>query len=200
MTLIKKNPKTLDSWEKLQSNFNNLSQKKLADYFTEDPNRLDNLSIVWKSFYVDFSKNLLDKLTLKLLIQLAKESGLKEAISSYFEGEKINETEQRAVLHTALRQTIPAPVVFEGEDILPDVSKVNDQMFAFAKKVISGEWKGYSGKPISHVVNIGIGGSDLGPAMVTEALEFYKNHLAITFVSNVAVSYTHLTLPTIYSV
>ena len=185
MTLIKKNPKTLDSWEKLQSNFNNLSQKKLADYFTEDPNRLDNLSIIWKSFYVDFSKNLLDKLTLKLLIQLAKESGLKEAISSYFGGEKINETEERAVLHTALRQTSPTPVVFEGKDIVPDISKVNDQMFTFAKKIISGEWKGYSGKPISHIVNIGIGGSDLGPAMVTEALEFYKNHLAITFVSNV---------------
>ncbi|MBB13272.1 MAG: glucose-6-phosphate isomerase [Flavobacteriaceae bacterium] len=185
MTLIKKNPKTLDSWKKLQSNFNNLSQKKLADYFKEDPNRLDNLSIIWKSFYVDFSKNLLDKLTLKLLIQLAKESGLKEAISSYFEGEKINETEERAVLHTALRQTSPTPVVFKGKDIVPDISKVNDQMFAFAKKIISGEWKGYSGKPISHIVNIGIGGSDLGPAMVTEALEFYKNHLAITFVSNV---------------
>ena len=133
MTLIKKNPKTLDSWKKLQSNFNNLSQKKLADYFTEDPNRIDNLSIIWKSFYVDFSKNLLDKLTLKLLIQLAKESGLKEAISSYFEGEKINETEERAVLHTALRQTSPTPVVFEGKDIVPDVNKVNDQMFAFAE-------------------------------------------------------------------
>ena len=185
MTLIKKNPKTLDSWKKLQSNFNNLSQKKLADYFTEDPNRLDDLSIIWKSFYVDFSKNLLDKLTLKLLIQLAKESGLEEAISSYFEGEKINETEDRAVLHTALRQTSPTPVLFEGKDIVPDISKVKEQMFTFAKKIISGEWKGYSGKPISHIVNIGIGGSDLGPAMVTEALEFYKNHLAITFVSNV---------------
>ena len=185
MTLIKKNPKTLDSWKKLQSNFNNLSQKKLADYFTEDPNRLDDLSIIWKSFYVDFSKNLLDKLTLKLLIQLAKESGLEEAISSYFEGEKINETENRAVLHTALRQTSPTPVLFEGKDIVPDISKVKEQMFTFAKKIISGEWKGYSGKPISHIVNIGIGGSDLGPAMVTEALEFYKNHLAITFVSNV---------------
>jgi glucose-6-phosphate isomerase len=185
VTLIKKNPKTLDSWKKLQSNFNNLSQKKLADYFIEDPNRLDNLSIIWKSFYVDFSKNLLDKLTLKLLIQLAKESGLEEAISSYFEGEKINETEDRAVLHTALRQTSPTPVLFEGKDIVPDISKVKEQMFTFAKKIISGEWKGYSGKPISHIVNIGIGGSDLGPAMVTEALEFYKNHLAITFVSNV---------------
>ena len=185
MTLIKKNPKTLDSWKKLKSNFKNLSQKKLVDYFTEDPNRLDNLSIIWKSFYVDFSKNLLDKLTLEHLIELAKESGLREAISSYFEGEKINETEERAALHTALRQTLPTPVVFEGKDIVPDISKLNNQMFTFAKKVISGEWKGYSGKPISHVVNIGIGGSDLGPAMVTEALEFYKNHLAITFVSNI---------------
>ena len=126
----------------------------------------------------------MDKSTLEHLIELAKESGLKEAISSYFEGEKINETEERAVLHTALRQTLPTPVVFEGKDIVPDISKLNNQMFTFAKKVISGEWKGYSGKPISHVVNIGIGGR-IGPAMVTEALEFYKNHLAISFVSNV---------------
>ena len=185
MALNKKNPKTLNSWKKLQSNFKNLSQKKLADYFTEDPDRLDNLSIIWKSFYVDFSKNLLDKFTLKHLIELAKESGLKEAIYSYFEGEKINETEKRAVLHTALRKTFPAPLVFEGKDIVSEVNKVNDQMFAFVRKVISGEWKGYSGKPISQVVNIGIGGSDLGPAMVTEALEFYRNHLKITFVSNV---------------
>ena len=185
MTLIKKNPKTLESWKKLQSNFKKISQKKLADYFAEDSNRVDNLSLIWKSFYVDFSKNLLDNLTLELLIQLAEESGLKEAISSYFKGEKINETEERAVLHTALRQPFPDPLIFEGKDIIPDINKSNDQMFTFTKKVISGEWKGYSGKPITHVVNIGIGGSDLGPAMVTEALEFYKNHLALTFISNV---------------
>ncbi|MDA9660487.1 glucose-6-phosphate isomerase [Flavobacteriaceae bacterium] len=185
MTLIKKNPKALDSWKKLQSNFKNLSQKKLADYFTEDPNRVENLSIIWKSFYVDYSKNLIDNSTLELLVKLAKESGLQKAISSYFEGEKINETEDRAVLHTALRQILPAPVIFEGKDVVPDISKVNDKMFSFANQVISGEWKGYSGKPISHIVNIGIGGSDLGPAMVTEALEYYKNHLAITFISNI---------------
>ena len=149
MTLIKKNPEALDSWKKLQSNFKKLSQKKLADYFAEDPNRVENLSIIWKSFYVDYSKNLIDNSTLELLVKLAKESGLQKAISFYFEGEKINETEDRAVLHTALRQILPAPVIFEGKDVVPDISKVNDKMFSFANQVISGEWKGYSGKPIS---------------------------------------------------
>ncbi len=185
MTLIKKNPNTLDSWKKLQSNFKTLSQKKLNEYFAEDSDRAENMSIRWKSFYIDYSKNLLDQSTIDLLIQLAEESGLKQAISSYFDGEKINETEDRAVLHTALRQNSSSTVMFEGVDVVPEINKVNEKMFAFADQVISGQWKGFSGKPISHVVNIGIGGSDLGPAMVTEALEYYRNNLNVTFVSNV---------------
>lgn len=185
MTLIKKNPNTLDSWKKLQSNFKTLSQKKLNEYFAEDSDRAENMSIRWKSFYIDYSKNLLDQSTIDLLIQLAEESGLKQAISSYFDGEKINETEDRAVLHTALRQNSSSTVMFEGVNVVPEINKVNEKMFAFADQVISGQWKGFSGKPISHVVNIGIGGSDLGPAMVTEALEYYRNNLNVTFVSNV---------------
>tara|TARA_A100001011_G_scaffold136330_2_gene143781 strand:+ start:18523 stop:20169 length:1647 start_codon:yes stop_codon:yes gene_type:complete len=185
VTLIKKNPNTLDSWKKLQSNFKTLSQKKLNEYFAEDSDRAENMSIRWKSFYIDYSKNLLDQSTIDLLIQLAEESGLKQAISSYFDGEKINETEDRAVLHTALRQNSSSTVMFEGVDVVPEINKVNEKMFAFADQVISGQWKGFSGKPISHVVNIGIGGSDLGPAMVTEALEYYRNNLNVTFVSNV---------------
>ena len=185
MTLNKKNPKALDSWKKLQSNFKNLFQKNLSEYFDEDINRVKNLSIQWKSFYVDYSKNLIDQSTLQLLVQLAKESGLKKGISSYFKGEKINETEDRAVLHTVLRQKSTDALICNDKDVINDISEVNNKMFAFANKIISGKWKGYTGKPINHVVNIGIGGSDLGPAMVTEALQYYRNHLAITFVSNI---------------
>ena len=185
MTLNKKNPKALDSWKKLQSNFKNLFQKNLSEYFDEDINRVKNLSIHWKSFYVDYSKNLIDQSTLQLLVQLAKESGLKKGISSYFKGEKINETEDRAVLHTVLRQKSTDALICNDKNAVNDVSEVNNKMFSFANKIISGKWKGYTGKPINHVVNIGIGGSDLGPAMVTEALQYYRNHLAITFVSNI---------------
>ena len=185
MTLNKKNPKALDSWKKLQSNFKNLFQKNLSEYFDEDINRVKNFSIQWKSFYVDYSKNLIDQSTLQLLVQLAKESGLKKGISSYFKGEKINETEDRAVLHTVLRQKSTDALICNDKNVINDVSEVNNKMFSFANKIISGKWKGYTGKPINHVVNIGIGGSDLGPAMVTEALQYYRNHLAITFVSNI---------------
>lgn len=176
---------SLKSWKSLQSNFKKHAKKKINDYFTEDAERIKKLSLHWESFYVDYSKNLLDEETLELLTEMAKESGLNQAIDDYFEGGKINETENRAVLHTALRQINPSSIMVDGEDITPTIDAVKHQMFDFAKQVISGEWKGYTGKAINHVVNIGIGGSDLGPAMVTEALEFYRNHLQLTFVSNV---------------
>ena len=185
MTLNKKNPLKLDSWKKLLLNFKTISKKKLNDYFSEDHNRVKDLSIDWNSFYVDYSKNLLDKSTIDILVELAEESGLEKAISSYFQGDKINETEDRAVLHTALRRTDLSPLIHDGENIVQYINTVNNQMFDFANKIISGEWKGFSGKPISHVVNIGIGGSDLGPAMVIEALEYYRNNIGISFVSNV---------------
>ena len=185
MTFNKQNPLSLKSWKSLESNFQRHAQKKITDYFSEDAERTKKLSLQWESFYVDYSKNLLDEETLDILTEMAKESGLDQAIDAYFEGAKINETENRAVLHTALRQLNPKPLMVDGEDITPKINAVKQQMFDFAQQVISGQWKGHSGKAINHVVNIGIGGSDLGPAMVTEALEFYRNHLKVTFVSNV---------------
>ena len=185
MTLNKQNPLSLKSWKLLESNFKKNTQKKITDYFSEDPNRVKNLSLQWESFYVDYSKNLLDLETLNLLTSMASEAGLKEAIEAYFNGGKINETEDRAVLHTALRQVNPKSIMVDGEDITPKIQAVKKQMYDFANEVISGNWKGYTGKAISHIVNIGIGGSDLGPAVVAEALEFYSNHLQMTFVSNV---------------
>ena len=179
MTLNKQNPLSLKSWKLLESNFKKNVQKKITEYFSEDPKRVESLSLQWDSFYVDYSKNLLDLETLNLLTKMAREVGLNDAIEAYFNGVKINETEDRAVLHTALRQLNPKSIIVDGEDITPKIQAVKKQMYDFANKVISGNWKGHTGKAISHVVNIGIGGSDLGPAMVTEALEFYSNHLKI---------------------
>ena len=185
MNLNKNNPSNLDSWKKLNSNFKKLSSKTLTEYFAEDPDRVDKLSINWKSFYVDYSKNRLDKSTIDLLVSLAEEAGLKEGVEAYFSGEEINETEGRAVLHTALRTQDSTPILVNGENILPEIDQAKKKMYDFADKVTSGVWKGHTGKSIQNVVNIGIGGSDLGPAMVTEALEFYQNHLNVYFVSNV---------------
>jgi len=176
---------SLKSWKLLESNFQKNAQKKITDYFSEDADRVKKLSIQWESFYVDYSKNLLDQETLDLLISMAEESGLHLAIKAYFEGGKINKTENRAVLHTALRQLNPHTIMVDGQDITPKIEEVKKQMYDFADGVISRKWKGHTGKAITHVVNIGIGGSDLGPAMVTEALEFYRNQLRLTFVSNV---------------
>lgn len=176
---------SLKSWKLLESNFQKNAQKKITDYFSEDADRVKKLSIQWESFYVDYSKNLLDQETLDLLISMAEESGLHLAIKAYFEGGKINKTENRAVLHTALRQLNPHTIMVDGQDITPKIEEVKKQMYDFADGVISRRWKGHTGKAITHVVNIGIGGSDLGPAMVTEALEFYRNQLRLTFVSNV---------------
>ena len=176
---------SLKSWKLLESNFQKNAQKKITDYFSEDADRVKKLSLQWESFYVDYSKNLLDQETLDLLVAVAEESGLNQAIKAYFEGKKINETEDRAVLHTALRQLNPSSIIVDGENITPKIEEVKKQMYDFADRVISGDWKGHTGKVITHVVNIGIGGSDLGPAMVTEALEFYSNQLRLTFVSNV---------------
>lgn len=176
---------SLKSWKLLESNFQKNAQKKITDYFYEDADRVKKLSLQWESFYVDYSKNLLDQETLDLLVAVAEESGLNQAIKAYFEGKKINETEDRAVLHTALRQLNPHTIMVDGQDITPKIEEVKKQMYDFADGVISGKWKGHTGKAITHVVNIGIGGSDLGPAMVTEALEFYSNQLQLTFVSNV---------------
>ena len=185
MTLSKINPTTTSSWKKLQAHFQNEKNNRIQDHFQNDPNRFEQFSIQWEDFLVDFSKNRLSKETLTLLEELAHEVDLKGAMEAYFGGEAINQTEGRAVLHTALRAPETAQIYTDGLDVVPEVHAIKAKIRSFCDAVINGEHKGYTGKAITHVVNIGIGGSDLGPAMVTEALAYYKNHLNVQFVSNV---------------
>lgn len=185
MALPKINPTTTASWKKLSGHFNAIKDERLQDYFNTDEKRFDRYSIQWEDFLVDFSKNRLNQETLVLLEDFAHEMGLKEAMNAYFSGETINQTEGRAVLHTALRAPENTQLYVDGLDIIPEVQAVKAKIRSFCNKVIQGEHKGYTGKTIKNVVNIGIGGSDLGPAMVTEALAYYKNHLNVQFVSNV---------------
>lgn len=173
------------SYQYLTDHFIEISEKHLRDLFKEDPHRYEKFSLKFNEILLDYSKNRIDETTIALLIQLAKECGLKEAIEAMFTGEVINETEGRAVLHTALRNQWNEPVKVDGVDVMPEVNEVLRKMEQFSNSVISGEWKGYTGKTITDIVNIGIGGSDLGPVMVTEALKAYKNHLNLHFVSNV---------------
>ena len=180
------NPTNTQAWKALEAHQSQLAHTTIADLFKQEQNRFNNYSLTFENqILVDFSKNKINQETLKLLHQLAKESALEEAINAMFTGEKINRTENRAVLHTALRNRSNTPVYVDGKDVMPEVNAVLAKMSAFCDRVISGEWKGYTGKAITDVVNIGIGGSDLGPYMVTEALRPYKNHLNMHFVSNV---------------
>lgn len=185
MALPKINPTTTTSWKNLQQHFKSIQNTHLKALFAQEPNRAQDFTIKWEDFYVDFSKNRINKETVDLLLQLANEVKLKEAIGAYFSGEIINETENRAVLHTALRVPESAKVVVDGVNVVPEVYKVKNHIKTFSESVISGNHKGFTGKTITDVVNIGIGGSDLGPAMVVEALSFYQNHLNVHFVSNV---------------
>lgn len=180
------NPTNTQAWKALEAHQSQLVHTTIADLFKQEENRFNDYSLTFENqILVDFSKNKINQETLKLLRQLAKESALDEAINAMFAGEKINRTENRAVLHTALRNRSNTPVYVDGKDVMPEVNAVLAKMSAFCERVISGEWKGYTGKAITDVVNIGIGGSDLGPYMVTEALRPYKNHLNMHFVSNV---------------
>ena len=180
------NPINTQAWKALEAHQSQLAHTTIADLFKQEENRFNNYSLTFENqILVDFSKNKINQETLKLLRQLAKESALDGAINAMFTGEKINRTENRAVLHTALRNRSNTPVYVDGKDVMPEVNAVLAKMSAFCERVISGEWKGYTGKAITDVVNIGIGGSDLGPYMVTEALRPYKNHLNMHFVSNV---------------
>ena len=185
MALPNINPTTTQSWKKLTAHFEEIKDISLQKHFAENPNRFEEFSIVWEDFLVDYSKNRLTKETLNLLEELANEIGLKEAMEAYFQGQAINQTEKRVVLHTALRVPEETQIYLDGLDVVPEIHAINAKIKTFCEQVISGEHKGFSGKSITHVVNIGIGGSDLGPAMVTEALAFYKNHLNVQFVSNV---------------
>lgn len=188
------NPTQTKAWKKLQEHFEAVKDIKLKREFSENPGRADDFTLQWEDFYVDFSKNLITGETQELLIELAEEVGLEEAIKAYFKGETINQTEKRAVLHTALREKKDAHVEVDGENVIPEIFEVKEKIKAFSNSVIDGSKRGFTGKAFTDVVNIGIGGSDLGPVMVTEALEHYKNHLKIHFVSNVDGDHVHETI------
>ncbi|QXX82384.1 glucose-6-phosphate isomerase [Providencia sp. R33] len=180
------NPSQTAAWRALEQHFAQMKDVHMRDLFEQDKDRFTKFSATFDGqILVDFSKNRITQETLDNLLALAKETELENAISSMFKGEKINRTEDRAVLHTALRNRDNTPVYVDGKDVMPDVNAVLEKMQQFSQRIISGEWKGFTGKAITDVVNIGIGGSDLGPFMVTEALRPYKNHLNMYFVSNV---------------
>lgn len=183
--LGKKDPKKLDSWEKLKQLKEN-RDLDLRALFKDDPLRAGRYSLEFNDVFFDYSKNLIDENVFNSLMKLAEESELKAAISSMFSGEKINETENRAVLHTALRNYSDRSVNVDGKDVMPEIRKVQCRMKDFAKKVSQKKWMGFKGKPVTDIVNIGIGGSDLGPVMVTEALKpYWKDGIKVHFISNV---------------
>ncbi|NOI59363.1 glucose-6-phosphate isomerase [Vibrio coralliilyticus] len=180
------NPTQTSAWNALTAHFESAQDMDLKELFAQDAARFDKFSTRFGSdILVDYSKNLINEETMKHLFALAGETELKAAIEAMFSGEAINQTEGRAVLHIALRNRSNTPVMVDGEDVMPAVNAVLEKMKSFTERVIGGEWKGYTGKAITDVVNIGIGGSDLGPYMVTEALAPYTNHLNLHFVSNV---------------
>ncbi|EQA9757555.1 glucose-6-phosphate isomerase [Escherichia coli] len=180
------NPTQTAAWQALQKHFDEMKDVTIADLFAKDGDRFSKFSATFDDqMLVDYSKNRITEETLAKLQDLAKECDLAGAIKSMFSGEKINRTENRAVLHVALRNRSNTPILVDGKDVMPEVNAVLEKMKTFSEAIISGEWKCYTGKAITDVVNIGIGGSDLGPYMVTEALRPYKNHLNMHFVSNV---------------
>jgi glucose-6-phosphate isomerase len=185
MALQNINPTTTAAWQKLQEHYNTVKSIHMKSLFAEDPNRAQKFHLKWNDFLVDFSKNSITQETMDLLRDLAKQTHLKDAIQKYFEGDAINQTENRAVLHTALRAPESADIRVDGNNVMPEIYEVKNKIKIFTAEVIDGQRKGFTGKAFTDVVNIGIGGSDLGPAMVVEALQFYKNHLNVHFVSNV---------------
>lgn len=185
MALQKINPTQTEAWQKIQSHFETMKSVQMKELFAKDNNRAEKMHLQWNDFLVDYSKNIATQETIDLLLDLAKKVDLKDAISKYFDGDLINQTENRAVLHTALRATENTAVIVDGVNVMPEVFSVKNKIKNFSNEVISGERKGFSGKQFTDIVNIGIGGSDLGPAMIVEALQFYKNHLNVHFVSNV---------------
>ncbi len=182
----KVNPTTTPSWQELQLHFEEMQPVQMKELFAADPERFAKHHIRFNDILFDYSKNIFNEKTLELLLQLADDCNLKDAIDAMFSGEKINQTEDRSVLHTALRNFSGKPVYSDGKDVMPEVQKVQKQMKDFCAKVHRGEWKGYTGKKIKYIVNIGIGGSDLGPVMVTEALKpYWMEGIQPYFVSNI---------------
>src|SRR5690606_35249616 len=176
MSFPKVNPVTTKAWAELTKHFAEIKDSNIQQFFADDARRTQDFSITFSDFYLDYSKNRINSKTRNLLLQLADEVGLKAAIEAQFSGEKVNETEDRAVRHTDLRNF---------EQLPKEVKQTLKKMRVFSKRIIDKSRKGYTGKPITDIVNIGVGGSDLGPDMVTEALGYYKNHLRAHFISNV---------------
>ena len=187
------NPTTTKAWKKLQQHFETVQNVEMKELF-KDEGRAADFTLNWADFYIDYSKNRMTAETKDLLLELASEMKLDDAIKDYYGGVAINETEGRAVMHTALRSSDSESIYIEGENVIPEVEGVKEKIETFTKSVIEGAHKGYTGKPIEDVVNIGIGGSDLGPVMVTEALAYYKNHLNVHFISNVDGDHVHESL------
>jgi len=185
MALKNINPTQTAAWQKLEAHFAQVKGLKMQDLFAADANRAAQFHIEWQDFLLDFSKNRITAETMHLLQALATEVQLKDAIEKYFAGDLINQTEQRAVLHTALRADAGQEILVDGQDVMTEIQAVKQKIKGFCEGVIAGERKGFTGKAFTDVVNIGIGGSDLGPAMLDDALAFYKNHLKLHFVSNV---------------
>lgn len=183
--LPSQNPTSTQAWQKLEELFLVMQATHMRDMFAEDSTRFSKYHLMFEDILVDYSKNIVDDQVMKNLLQLAHDVDLKGAIYSMFKGERINRTENRSVLHTALRNRSNKPVMVDGQDVMPEVNRVLQQMKTFSGNLINGNWKGYSGKAITDIVNIGIGGSDLGPYMVTEALRPYWKNITPHFVSNV---------------
>ena len=179
-------PVETSAWKSLKTHFDEIRNVRLRDLFADDPKRGERLTVEASGIFLDYSKNRVTDETLRLLVSLAQECGLREAIEAMFRGEKINFTENRSVLHVALRMPKGSSIVVDGRNVVEEVHEVLDRMAAFANQVRSGEWRGFTGKPIRNVINIGIGGSDLGPVMAYEALRHYsKRDLNFRFISNV---------------
>lgn len=185
MALNTINPTETAAWKKLQSHYDAMQNVTMQEMFQADASRTDKFNLQWNDFLIDYSKNIINQETIDLLLELANQVGLKNAIAEYFGGGLINQTENRAVLHTALRAKASAVINVNDVNVIPEVYEVKNKIKTFTNEVVSGQRVGYTGKPFTDIVNIGIGGSDLGPVMVVEALQFYKNHLNVHFVSNV---------------
>jgi len=197
MALQNTNPTQTAAWEKLQQHYNQMEQSNMKELFEQDSERAQKFHLQWNNFLIDYSKNIITQETIDLLLQLANEAGLTDAITKFFEGDTINQTENRAVLHTALRAPESANIKADGENVIPEVYQVKNKIKNFSSEIINGTRKGFTGKNFTDVVNIGIGGSDLGPVMVVEALKFYKNQLDVHFVSNIDGDHVHETIKTL---
>ena len=185
MEFLNTNPTSTSAWQELKKHAETAKDFDIKEAFKNNPERASEFTIKWKEFFVDFSKNKINDSTFNLLQKLATETQLSKGIEAYFGGEKINKTENREVLHTALRDFSGEKVLVNGKNVMPEVTKAKNRIKSFTNAITKGTKKGYTGKKFTDVVNIGIGGSDLGPAMVVESLMYYKNNLNVHFVSNV---------------